>query len=90
MKTTTEEHEALAELAALKRYTGGNRKGWVTLNVPDEMMGRVDAALASPPPEAALCERIEQLEALLRELQTARPLLLYGEQWLLKIKKALA
>ena len=34
-------------------------------------------------------ERIDDLEALLRELQNARPLLLYGEQWLQRINEAL-
>lgn len=34
-------------------------------------------------------ERIDQLEGLLRELKTCRPLLLYGEGWLQKIQNAL-
>jgi prefoldin subunit 5 len=33
--------------------------------------------------------RIEQLSALLRELQNARPLLLYGDAWIERITQVL-
>jgi hypothetical protein len=38
----------------------------------------------------ASTERVAALEAMLRELLSARPLLLYGEQWIAKIAAVLA
>lgn len=71
--------ELLRELASLKRYDPNSQKGWqrstITVNVPKEMLDRVDALLANPKPYAYEVEDgLGCLELIYAQAATAQDL----------------